>query len=165
MAYHHYGINTSIATRVPILKPRDDKPSFHRVQLVLGLTYSFLVHCPSNLIPHIVKEEYKFVITQDRNKEYHIFRQTFRASPQLPQCSNINTVHHAEPSDLPVSAPGSLSCSANSSRKDNLKIASSNIWNVNKLYHIGETYKSRMRAHRRDLQVKNARISKVQVTV
>ena len=91
--------------------------------------------------------EHHFVVTRDRNKEYHVCRQTSKVIDQSAkeQCIDISAFHNHEYSFPSIFAPNQRSCSANFSRNGNLTIASYNIWNVNKLAQKEDTYKSRMK--------------------
>ena len=110
-----------------------------RNQVVVGLIYSFTIttnHTGKGKI------EFNFIVSRDRNKEFHIFKQTSVHSssgrpwgcdgPIKDAC--INTA-------LFLSLP-SLPPPISSARL--LKVASYNIWNVNGLPDKDELYKDRL---------------------
>ena len=126
-------------------------PSVQKRQVVLGLLYSFIV---TSLSPDGTKEHH-FVVTRDRNKDFHLCKRTSRASDESSSSSSSLTCSRTDVlwdqmSSLETSRTSSSNFSYHLARggvgvgAPPLKIASYNIWNVNKLRLKGETYKKRM---------------------
>ena len=116
-----------------------------RTQLIVGLMYTFTIN--SN---HTVEDmEYQFMVTRDRNKEFHIYKQTKVAS-----MGHLGDYQHTigdgdtcidKGAFLPWAdlLPPLLS-KPQSSSMQSLKVASYNIWNVNSLRHEGDKYEDRL---------------------
>ena len=109
---------------------------------MLGLMYSFLVVCHgSNPVCPDTEEEHHLVVTRDRNKDYHFFRKTSKQTSRLLTCRKVDLRGLLSSSYYPANI---LSKLTNLHSDETLKIASYNVWNVNKLENKGETYKRRM---------------------
>lgn len=114
-----------------------------RKQIVLGLLYTFLIQPMSSSEPL----EHHFVVSRDRNLQYHIFKHTLAADvtpnnvvvdsecgSQVDQCSDgvLDDVLTQQ------------SFRAANSSTQVLRVASYNIWNVNGLEAEGEKYETRL---------------------
>lgn len=137
------------------------RTAVQRSQLVLGLLYTFSVRVnKSTVCDH--KVEYRFTVTRDRNKEYHVIkwmevvpRCLLRAGSEAGGFGTCRDSKAAllgsflQSSRFCVAAANFGSSSSNSSSNtDNsdefqLRVASYNVWNTNRLQRRGESYKKR----------------------
>ena len=130
--------------------------------MVLGLTYSFSLICNGSHWSSRVLE-YDFIVSRDRNRDYHIFKQAsledskikllrhsiigyHDLSEETNTCSNRVTPLFFIP-PLQQHLPVNFSVQS-------LLVASYNIWNVNSVNAEGESYEMRLKRLRKVLRIK-----------
>ena len=108
-------------------------------QMILGLLYSFFLSCNQSRHQCGSDAKYHFLVSCDRNKDYHIFKQTSvvqsKANTESHQLSEkVNTCrNHKVPWFHPVAGVQSL------------RAAGYNIWNINRVPVEGEKYETRLK--------------------